>query len=50
MSKIARPPRLTVRFAPIEKGTRGELLAWQGLFSELGVRQAAERELEEAAE
>ena len=33
-----------------ERGTHGELLAKGGLYSELWARQAAERELEEAAE
>ncbi len=33
-----------------ERGTHGELLASQGLYAELWTRQAAERELEEAAE
>jgi ABC-type transport system involved in Fe-S cluster assembly fused permease/ATPase subunit len=34
----------------VERGTHGELLAKGGLYSELWARQAAERELEEAAE
>jgi ABC-type transport system involved in Fe-S cluster assembly fused permease/ATPase subunit len=33
-----------------ERGTHGELLARQGLYAELWTRQAAERELESAAE
>ena len=33
-----------------ERGTHGELLARQGLYAELWTRQAAERELQSAAE